>query len=92
MANPRNRAAFERGQRRRELIRAALLEHASMHPCAKSLSAKQLQSRLAAEGERLGLSTVGWHVAHIRLAEDLAALDAESEKLSNSSSNSAAAS
>ncbi len=83
---PRNPVAFAVGQRRRELIRQLLLDHARAHPLARSLSARELQAALRARGEHLALSSVHWHLSRIRLAADVEELDAELGcKSSNSS-------
>ena len=86
MTQPRNPVAFATGQRRRALIRALLLDHAREHPLARSPSARELQAALRARGEHLALSSVHWHLSRIRLAADIAVLDAELGcKSSNSS-------
>ncbi len=74
---PRNRPAAARGARTRELIRQAMLAHATERPLGRPLTGKQLQIALRARGIYLALSTILWHVSHIRLQADIAALDAE---------------
>jgi hypothetical protein len=85
---PRNRPAFEAGQRNREAIRRLMLEHAAQFPLARSLTAAQIRLRLRRLGIYLAASTVYWHVEHIRLAADLAVLEAEDAERYNSSNSS----
>ena len=80
---PRNRIAAARGARTRELIRQILLEHSRAHPLGRQLTAKQIQWHLKGRGVYLAPSTVAWHVQQIRLAADIAALDAEGCKASD---------
>lgn len=74
---PRNRRAVARGARTRETIRQLMLQHAERCPLARPLSGKELQHLLRDRGVYLALSTVLWHVAHVRLAADIERLDAE---------------
>lgn len=73
----RNKRAAARGARHRETIKQLLLEHASRNPLSRPLTGKEMQTMLAQRGIRLALSTVAWHVAHIRLQADIEALDVE---------------
>lgn len=88
MSAPRNRRAFERGQRRRALIRSIMLDHAREYPLAKPLTGEQIRARLRTRGQYLEVSSILWHVARIRLEADLAALEAEEAERSNRSSSS----
>ncbi len=74
---PRNRPAAARGARHREAIRQILLQHVARTPLGRPLTAKQVQALLGRRGIRLGLSTVGWHIAHVRLEDELRSLEAE---------------
>ena len=73
----RNKRAAARGARIRELIRQLMLEHATRNPLSRPLSGKELQGMLAHRGIHLALSTVLWHVGHVRLQADIERLDAE---------------
>ena len=85
---PRNRPAAARGARTRELIRQQMLAHATEHPLTKPLTGKQLQIALRARGIYLALSTVLWHVSHIRLQADIERLDVELRRNCSNSSDS----
>lgn len=85
---PRNRRAAARGARTREMLRQLMLEHAAEHPLTKPLTGKQLQIALRARGIYLALSTVLWHVSHIRLQADIEALDVELRRNCSNSSDS----
>ena len=74
---PRNRRAVARGARNRETIRQMMLQHATEHPLSRPLTGKEMQRLLQDRGIHLGLSAILWHVSHVRLAADLAALDVE---------------
>ncbi len=74
---PRNRRAAARGARHRELIRQILLQHVERTPLGRPLTAKQVQELLGRRGIALGLSTVGWHIAHVRLEDELRSLEVE---------------
>ena len=67
---PRNRVAWKRGQRAREAIRAALLEHARRHPLGRSLTAWEIQMHLRPRGIHLATSTIYWHLEQIRAEVD----------------------
>lgn len=60
---PRNRVAWERGQRVREAIQSALQQH---DPLALPLTADDIRQRLEAGGIYVARSTVYFHLAAIR--------------------------
>ncbi len=64
MANPRNRAAFERGQRARAELREILASHSPLLP---PLTLAELQVQLADRGVYLSRSTIAWHRSRIWL-------------------------
>ena len=74
---PRNRRAAARGARTREMLRQAMLAHATEHPLSRPMTGKELQRMLKEKGVYLGLSAVLWHVQRIRLQADIEALDVE---------------
>ena len=74
---PRNRRAVARGARTRELIRQLMLAHAERCPLARPLTIKAIQELLRQRGINLQKSAVAWHMAHVRLAADIEALDVE---------------
>jgi hypothetical protein len=77
---PRNRPAFQAGQRAREAIRRLMLEHARLHPLARPLTGKELRHGLrTGHGISLAPSTVYWHIEQIRR-------EAESERWNSSNS------
>ncbi|MDA8350402.1 MAG: hypothetical protein M0038_16665 [Pseudomonadota bacterium] len=67
---PRNRVAFERGQRAREAIRQLLLEYSQRYPLGRSLTAWEIQAHLRPLGIRLATSTIYWHLEQIRAEVD----------------------
>lgn len=67
MSGPRNRVAYQRGQRHRALIRDILIEHADAHPLGPSITGAEVRTKLLCQGITLGLSTVHYHVSAIRL-------------------------
>jgi hypothetical protein len=67
VSGPRNRVAFERGQRHRALIRDILIAHAQAHPLGPSITGTQVRIKLLCQGITLGLSTVHYHMSAIRL-------------------------
>ena len=85
---PRNRRAAARGARTRELIRQALLAHATERPLSRPMTGKELQRVLKDRGVTLGLSAVLWHVQRIRLQADIEALDVELRRNCSNSSDS----
>ena len=70
MSGPRNRVAFERGQRAREAIRQLLLEHAHRYPLGRSLTAWEIQAHLRPLGVHIATSTIYWHLEQIRAEVD----------------------
>ncbi len=68
MTGPRNRPAYEAGQRKRAALRAILAAHS---PLLKPLTLEQLQARLRMQGIYLALSSVAYHREQIRLEEEL---------------------
>ena len=70
---PRNRAAFERGQRLRAEVRAILEAHPPLLP---PLTAPAIRARLTCS-PRPSVRTVRWHVSRIRLQAELAVLAGE---------------
>jgi len=63
MSGPRNRPAFEAGQRKREAIRAILAGH---DPLALPLTAEELRLRLEGDGIYISTSAVYWHLQSLR--------------------------
>ena len=88
---PRNRKAYERGQRARARVRELMSAHAARYPFSP-LPGWKLREILRHEGIELALSTVLWHVAQIRLESEMAALtvDGTGDKACNRSNSSAA--
>ena len=70
MSGPRNRVAWERGQRAREAIRQILLEYSQHRPLGRSLTAWEIQAHLRLLGVHLATSTIYWHVQQIRAEVD----------------------
>ena len=62
MANPRNRAAFERGQRARAELREILASHSPLLP---PLTLAELQVQLADRGVFIAVQTIAWHRQHV---------------------------
>jgi hypothetical protein len=67
---PRNRVAWERGQRAREAIRQLLLEYSQRYPLGRSLTAWEIQAHLRPLGIHLATSTIYWHLQQIRAEVD----------------------
>lgn len=76
---PRNREAFAIGRRRRDLIRALMLERAARFPLARPLTGEQLRQELRIRGVYLAVTTIRWHVEQIRAEADREAASSEAE-------------
>jgi hypothetical protein len=83
VSGPRNRIAFERGQRAREAIRQLLIEYSQRYPLGRSMAAWEIQMHLRPLGIRLATSTIYWHLQQIRSETDDEPL--EGRNFSNSS-------